>query len=695
MKRRSRAGGKPIKGRRRKAPEPKRRNAPKAVAHSNSSTAGDVTDRGRLIRELNEAREQQTATSEVLQVISRFPGDVQPVFATLLEKAVRICDATFGNIFRYDGDAFHLVATLNTPPALAEARKGSLLRPSPNGPFDRMLKTKKIVHVADVAAEKAYTEQRHPSIVAAVELGGVRTISFVPLLKGDDLIGVFALHRQEVRPFTDKQIELVKNFAAQAVIAIENARLLSELREALAQQTATSEVLQVISSSPGDLEPVFATMLESAATMCDAKFGNIFRWDGEVLNLVATYNTPPAFSELRRRSPLRPDPENPIGRMISTKAVVHIADLAAERRYVEKSDPYVVAAVELAGIRTVAAVPMLKENELIGAIIVYRQEVRPFTDKQIELVKNFAAQAVIAIENARLLNELRQRTDDLTQRTDDLTEALQQQTATSEVLSVISSSPGELQPVFDTMLAKATHLCEASFGVLVLRDSGTFRNVAMHNPPPVFAELRRLDPVIPAGPLSALGRVAATKQLVHIFDYAEDAAYKQRDPATVSLVERAGARTLVVVPMLKEKELIGAISIFRQDVRPFTDKQIALVENFAAQAVIAIENARLLNELRQRTTDLTERTTDLTEALEQQTATSEVLQVISHSPGDLKPVFEAMLASAMRICEAKFGHLLLYDGESFHAVDLQNLPPAYRKIWEQGPIRPNPKLALG
>jgi class 3 adenylate cyclase len=227
------------------------------------------------------------------------------------------------------------------------------------------------------------------------------------------LVGAISIYRQLVRPFTDKQIDLVKNFAAQAVIAIENARLLNELREALAQQTATSEVLQVISSSPGDLEPVFATMLESAATMCDAKFGNIFRWDGDVLNLVATYNTPPAFSELRRRSPLRPDPENPIGRMISTKAVVHIADLAAERRYVEKSDPYVVAAVELAGIRTVAAVPMLKENELIGAIIVYRQEVRPFTDKQIELVKNFAAQAVIAIENARLLKELRERTDEV------------------------------------------------------------------------------------------------------------------------------------------------------------------------------------------------------------------------------------------------------------------------------------------
>jgi adenylate cyclase len=240
------------------------------------------------------------------------------------------------------------------------------------------------------------------------------------MLKENDLLGTISIFRQEVRPFTDKQIALVQNFADQAVIAIENTRLLNELRqrttdltETLEQQTATSEVLQVISSSPGELEPVFATMLANAVRICDARFGNIFRWDGDVLRLIATHNTPPAFAEVRRRLPLRTAPENLIGRMVATKMVVHVADLAVEQAYIDQRSPQYVAAVELGGVRTFLAVPMLKENELVGAFILYREEVRPFTDKQIALVTSFASQAVIAIENTRLLNELHERTDQL------------------------------------------------------------------------------------------------------------------------------------------------------------------------------------------------------------------------------------------------------------------------------------------
>ena len=638
--------------------------------------------------DLTEALEQQTATSEVFQVISSSPGHLEPVFATMLERAVRICDASFGNIYSLDGDEFRLAAAYKTPPAFAEYRKRSpIMRTSGSG-LSVTTKTKN--HVADLLAEEAYVN-RDPAFVAAFELAGVRTYLSVPMLKEDDLIGALILSRQEVRPFTDKQIALVENFAAQAVIAIENARLLNELRqrtddltvrttdltEALEQQTATSEVLQVISSSSGDLQPVFATMLGNAARICDAKFGNIFRWDGDAMHLVATHNTPPAFAEYRKRRPLPLKPNLPFGRMVAAKVVVHCADTAALPAYTEQRDPDVVAAVELGGIRTFVAVPMLKENKLIGAFIVYRQEVRPFTDKQIELVKNFAAQAVIAIENARLLNELRQRTTDLTERTADLTEALEQQTATSEVLQVISSSPGDLQPVFAAMLENAVRICDATFGNIFRWDGEAFHLVAAHNTPPAFAKARkaltassRCDK--PLRPLSEDQNGGPHPDLSEEPQYVEE-----RRPAYVEAVELGGIRTFLAVPMLKDDELIGAFGLFRQEVRPFTDKQIALVQNFAAQAVIAIENARLLNELRNR--------------LEQQTATSDVLRVISSSPGELEPVFQAMLENAVRICDAKFGNIYRAEADGLRMVATHNTPTVFaealRNSGPQNPVR--------
>jgi GAF domain-containing protein len=423
MKRRSRAGGEPIKGRRGKTPAPKRRNAPKAPAPFKASSAVEETKVARLTHELREALEQQSATSEVLQVISGYPGDPQPVFQAMLKSAVRLCDAEFGNIYHWDGDTLHLVATQNAPPAFAEARRLRTGRPGPKTPTGRMIANKKVVHIADLRAEKAYAD-RDPWIVTGVELGGVRTVLMVPMLKENELIGAFSVYRQKVQPFSDKQIELSKNFAAQAVIAIENTRLLNELRqrttdltertadltEALEQQTATSEVLQVISSSPGDLQPVFATMLEKAVRLCDATFGNIYRWDGELSNLVASHNTPPALVEARRRLRIHFVPKDLVGQAIANKKAVHIADLAEHQDYIERSSPGAVAAVELGGVRTHVVVPMMKDDELIGTFHLSRQEVRPFTDKQIELVTNFAAQAVIAIENTRLLEELRERT---------------------------------------------------------------------------------------------------------------------------------------------------------------------------------------------------------------------------------------------------------------------------------------------
>jgi GAF domain-containing protein len=458
------------------------------------------------------------------------------------------------------------------------------------------------------------------------------------------------------------------------------AQLARERDEASEQLSAASEIFKVISSSPGDLKPIFDAILKNATRICAARFGTLWLAEGDGLRAVAVYNAPPGFAEVRRGTLARPNPKTAVGRVLTSKQPVQVVDLATDAAYAE-GDPMRVALVEVAGMRTLLAVPMLKETELVGTINIYRQEVRPFTDKQIALVQNFAAQAVIAIENTRLFNELRQRTADLT-------ESLEQQTATAEVLSVISSSAGELQPVFQAMLENATRICGASFGNLLLYEKNGFRVSAMHGTPPAWTELRRREPTLSFGPINPLARVVATRKPQHIPDTKADAAYTSGDRSFTQLVDLSGARTLLMVPMLKEGELIGLIGIYRQEVQPFNDKQIALVTNFAAQAVIAIENARLLNELRQRTDDLSE-------SLEQQTATSEVLRVISSSLGELEPVFQAMLANAVKICQAKFGFMLRYDGDAYHTVAALCSVPAYAAEMRRGPLRPDADSALG
>ena len=650
MKRRSRAGGKASKAQGREALKTKRRDVSKNASSSAPIQNAEVA---RLTRELNEAREQQAATSEVLKAISRSTFDLRTVLDALLQSAVRLCSADQGTVAQRKGGTFYRSVSYGFSPVYLDYVKDIPVEPARDTGTGRALFEGKVIHIPDVLADPDFTWKE------GQRLGDFRTVLGVPMLREGVAVGVLALTRSAVRPFSDEQIALVENFAAQAVIAIENARLLNELKQSLERQTATSEVLQVISSSPGDLQPIFATMLEKAVRICDAKFGTLYLHEDGRLRLVAAHDVP-EFLEARGGSPIQPAPDGGLERVMRTKRTIHISDLAQTQSYAERH-PRMVEAVELAGIRTVVAVPLLKDNSLIGVIAVHRREVSPFSDKQIALVENFAAQAVIAIENARLLNELRQ--------------SLEQQTATSQVLQIISSSPSDLEPVFQAMLENAVRICRANFGNLFLYEDDAYRVVAMHNAPEGYADLRRSGPVRPP-PETALGRVAATKQVVQIEDLMKSEAYAKGVPLAVTGVSHADIRTLLAVPMLKDDRLVGAIVIYRREVRPFEEKQIELLQNFAAQAVIAIENARLLNELRQRTTDLGE-------ALEQQTATSEVLQVISSSPGELEPVFSAMLARATRICGAEFGNLFLREGEYFRAVAWHG-EPTYVNTW-RGP----------
>ena len=595
MKGRSKVSGKGSKARKPNAPKFKNRSASKQATRITASVAGEQREIARLTRELNEALEQQTATSEVLRVISSSPSNLNPILQTILANATRICEANFGILNLPEGDAFPVAAMHNAPEAFAELRRREpAFHVGPKHPLARVAVTKQVLHYSDIRAEVAYLEGEAAHRRLA-ELAGARTLLIVPMLTQGRLVGMISIYRQEVRPFTEKQIELLKNFAAQAVIAIENARLLNELRQSLERQTATSDVLQVISSSPGDLDPVFATMLEKAVRICDARYGSLYLNDDGKLRLVAAHDVP-EFLEARQGIAFDPAPGGGLDEAMRTKHAAQISDLAATKPYIERH-PGVVEAVELAGIRTGIVVPMLKDDKVIGLIAIHRREVLPFTEKQIELLANFAAQAVIAIENARLLNELRQRTTDLT-------ESLDQQTATSEVLQVIGGSPGDLRLVFETMLMNATRICEAKFGVLWLSEQERFRCVALHNAPPAFAAHYRDQPLINPPPGTGLRRLFETRQVTQVSDMTTIKPYVERDPFVVASVELGGYRGVLNAPMLKENELIGAISIYSQEVRPFSDKQIALVTNFAAQAVIAIENARLLKELRERTEDV-------------------------------------------------------------------------------------------
>ena len=584
MIRRDKAGGKTAKTRR---PKASNRNAPKAALRRSHRATGKETVVEQLTRERDEALEQRTATAEVLKLISGSTFDLQTVLDALVASAVRLCEAERGVVFRREGEFYKSVAYYNYPREFQEFHESHPIPPGRGTAVGRMTLEGKAVQIVDVLADPEYT------FTEAQKLGRGRATLAVPLLREATPIGALALQRTEPRPYSPKQIELVETFAAQAVIAIENTRLLSELRKSLQQQTATADVLKVISRSTFDLQPVLDTLTESAARLCDADIAAIIREKGHAYFWATSYGLPPDSGEyMKANVAMMPGRATVAGRVLQEGKTVHLPDV------LEDADYEALDVQKVVGFRAILGVPLMGAGSPIGIILLMRRVPKAFSDKQIELAETFADQAVIAIENVRLFDEVQTRTRDLAN-------SLQQQTATADVLKIISRSAFDLPTVLDALIETATRMSDADQGAITREIEGAFFRAANYGYSSALSDFIRNTPV-QMDRSSIAGRALVEGRIVQISDVKADPEYTF-SPA----LDSGDFRTALGVPMLRDGVPIGALSLTRKDVRPFTDKQIELASTFADQAAIAIENVRLFDEVQGRTRELAASLEDL------------------------------------------------------------------------------------
>jgi GAF domain-containing protein len=627
-------------------------------------------------RELTESLEQQTATAEILQTMSASPTDVQPVFDTIIQRAVRLCGAAFGILYRTDGQQVGMAAQWNlSDEGLAAFRRLFPRAVDRTFPSGEAILDRTMVHIPDV--EVAYG----PMFRETARTQGFRSQIAVPLLREGVPIGTLGVSRREVGPFSEKQIALLRTFADQAVIAIENVRLFQELQarnrgltEALEQQTATAEILQVISGSPTDVQPVFDVIARNAGRLCDALFTAVFRLDGDLIHLVAHHNVSPSgLASFRSVYPRPPGLDTLAGRAILERAIVQVRDA---QRDPDVPGPARTMAGAI-GYRAGILVPLLREGEPLGVIAVSRSNDTLFSPSEVALLQTFAAQAVIAIENVRLFQELQARNRELT-------EALEQQTATAEILRVISASPTDVQPVFDAIIRSAVRICGAALGGVARLEGDRIHIGSLHSVGPADLEVIRRRFPVPLDTGSVIGRAMLERRTLNHGDL--DLV---RTPTTGEFYKIVGWRSQLTVPMLAaDGRPIGAIAVCRRETGLFSERHVAMLETFADQAVIALGNVRLFQELQSRNRELTE-------SLAQQTATSEVLKVISRSTFDLEPVLETLIENATRLCDAQRGVMYRRDGELFRPTAAYNAPAELRAFLEESPHRPGRGSAVG